>query len=277
MDLGRGPLQGLLLSGLASCIAETLTMPIDVLKTQTQYTIGKTRTPHALLTHLYQTEGVSGLWRGLSPALLRQSIYGSLRYGLYAPVLTFISEDNGFTEKIVAGAFSGGFAAFIANPTDLIKVRLQVREKKGSIVKIFRNVIKEEGVLGFWKGSSPTFARATVLAAAELSLYGQVRSSLPSQWDGWKSHVMAAALSGFVGTLCCNPFDVVRSRMMGQPIDMNGKGKLYIGVIDCLSKSVKQEGVLSLWKGFWANFARIGPRVLIIFTILQYFQKEKIH
>ena len=38
---------------------------------------------------------------------------------------------------------------------------------------------------------------------------------------------------------------------------------------DCFRKSVAAEGVLSLWKGFWPNFSRIGPRVVIIFVIME--------
>lgn len=39
--------------------------------------------------------------------------------------------------------------------------------------------------------------------------------------------------------------------------------------MDCFRKSVVSEGPLSLWKGFWPNFGRIGPRVTIIFVIME--------
>lgn len=35
---------------------------------------------------LVKAEGTSALFKGLPPALLRQSTYGSLRYGLYGPI-----------------------------------------------------------------------------------------------------------------------------------------------------------------------------------------------
>ena len=43
----------------------------------------------------------------------------------------------------------------------------------------------------------------------------------------------------------------------------------YKGMVDCFRKSVVSEGPLSLWKGFWPNFGRIGPRVTIIFVIME--------
>jgi len=40
-------------------------------------------------------------------------------------------------------------------------------------------------------------------------------------------------------------------------------------MIDCLVKRGKSEGVLSLWKGFGASYARIFPRIFIIFLTLE--------
>jgi hypothetical protein len=39
--------------------------------------------------------------------------------------------------------------------------------------------------------------------------------------------------------------------------------------MDCFSKTYRAEGALALWKGFWPNYARIGPRVVIIFVVLE--------
>jgi hypothetical protein len=105
-------------------------------------------------------EGVRALWKGLSPALVRQSTYGSLRYGLYTPIKKVLVPDGKketmFT-KITAGAVAGAVASAIANPTgsgirglsrlccvlayvpaslfalvaDLVKVRMQVAPRFG--------------------------------------------------------------------------------------------------------------------------------------------------
>jgi hypothetical protein len=34
---------------------------------------------------------------------------------------------------------------------------------------------------------------------------------------------------------------------------------LYNGVVDCLKKTIKSEGVTALYKGFIPNYARLGP------------------
>ena len=61
---------------------------------------------------------------GVEPALIRQVVYGGLRYGLYAPIRNAIGVDANtpkdkipFHLKFAAGASAGGLASFIANPT----------------------------------------------------------------------------------------------------------------------------------------------------------------
>merc|ERR1719199_732838 len=78
---------------------------------------------------LVKAEGPSSLFKGLPPALVRQSTYGSLRYGLYGPIKSSLGIVPGqpvpLWKKIVAGGLAGALASAVANPTDLMKVRLQ--------------------------------------------------------------------------------------------------------------------------------------------------------
>lgn len=43
----------------------------------------------------------------------------------------------------------------------------------------------------------------------------------------------------------------------------------YKGAIDVLTKVVKKEGFLSLWKGFTPYFARIGPHTVLTMIFLE--------
>lgn len=42
----------------------------------------------------------------------------------------------------------------------------------------------------------------------------------------------------------------------------NQTGNLYQGVFDCLYKTVRTEGVLAIYKGFFAHLARILPHTV---------------
>eukprot|EP00966_Prymnesium_polylepis_P208202 4822617-Prymnesium_polylepis.1 len=60
--------------------------------------------------------GFFGLWRGLSPALSRQLVYGQLRIGLYH---NFAIRLQSTPQKLAVGAAAGAAAAALANPFDL--------------------------------------------------------------------------------------------------------------------------------------------------------------
>jgi len=44
--------------------------------------------------------------------------------------------------------------------------------------------------------------------------------------EGLPLHVTTAFISGFVSTVVSSPFDVVKSRVMGQPLNPDGSGKV---------------------------------------------------
>jgi len=51
-------------------------------------------------------------------------------------------------------------------------------------------------------------------------------------------------------------------------------GDLYTGTIDCLWKTTKSEGIISLYKGFVPTFLRMGPYTVL--TLLFYEQLTKV-
>jgi len=68
------------------------------------------------------------LIRALTPTL--QAFYGGLRYGLYAPLRNMMGVDADTPKsqiplhiKFAAGGTAGALAAFLATPTDLMKVK----------------------------------------------------------------------------------------------------------------------------------------------------------
>ena len=57
--------------------------------------------------------------------------------------------------------------------------------------------------------------------------------------------------------------DTVMSRMYNQT------GNLYKGPFDCIYKTVTTEGVLAIYKGFFAHLARIWPHTILTLTFAE--------
>lgn len=74
--------------------------------------------------------------------------------------------------------------------------------------------------------------------------------------EGPALHLASSTVSGFV--VCCvmHPPDTIMARMYNQT------GNLYKGVFDCLYKTVRTEGFLAIYKGYFAHLARILPHTV---------------
>lgn len=49
----------------------------------------------------------------------------------------------------------------------------------------------------------------------------------------------------------------------------NQTGNLYNGVVDCVLKTVKTEGLLAIYKGFFAHLARILPHTILTLSLAE--------
>lgn len=49
----------------------------------------------------------------------------------------------------------------------------------------------------------------------------------------------------------------------------NQTGNLYTGITDCVLKTVKTEGLLAIYKGFFAHLARILPHTILTLTLAE--------
>jgi len=75
-------------------------------------------------------EGPKSLFSGLSPGLQRQFVFAGLRIGLYVPIRNIVcgpmkpGENPTMLQKIAAGMVTGALGITVANPTDLVKIRM---------------------------------------------------------------------------------------------------------------------------------------------------------
>lgn len=272
---------------MASCIAETATAPIDVVKVrlQLQGEMGATRLYSGAFDcfrKVVANEGARGLYKGLSAALLRQATYGSIRFGVYEPIKSALLSERErqagvvpLYKKVASGMASGAVSSGLCTPTDLVKVRMQA-DKDGTryrgVFSAFREIARTEGLAGLYEGVSPTVQRAMLVAAVELSTYDDIKTALIVNGilgDHVGTHFTASLIAGFLATFVSSPTDVIKSRVMNQEKLPDGRPARYTGTVDCAVKSVRAEGLFSLWKGFWPNFARLGPHTVICFIVIE--------
>ncbi|GLC45135.1 hypothetical protein PLESTB_000431300 [Pleodorina starrii] len=280
--------QELIISGISVGGATTCTNPLDVVKTRLQ--LQSRRTPGVRLPGLFGTaanivreEGVLSLWNGLPPAVTRGLLYGGMRLGLYGPckdmLLVAAEAASGgralqgladFGLKATAGILSGGIAAGLTSPTELVKTRLQAKgcQQSQGTWGVVRQVVQESGVAGLWRGAVPSMARAALLTASQVATYDSVKRSVMRR-SGWgdcaATHLVASSLTGLVTTTVTNPVDVVKTKMF-----VAGGGSQRAVALDVW----RRDGVRGFFKGWSANYARLGPQTVITFLISEMLRKQ---
>jgi hypothetical protein len=270
----------MLLAGLSSISAQTATHPIETIKARMQISSEAGRTNKgnyssigSTFKSIVSTEGVKGLYKGISAAYARELTYSSLRLGLYEPFKKFWkadSKDASIVKKFISGSSAGLVAAAAANPVDFLKIRMQNWEGEAkSVVWHAKTVFGEAGIFGFYRGVQITMLRAMLINGTKLSTYDQIKTTLKKGGfkDGIKLQFMCSMTAGFIMASVSAPFDLCRTRVFSQ----DAKNPKYKGLADCLIKTVKNEGFKGLYKGFIPMWGRMGP-----FTVIQLVSWEQL-
>jgi len=284
--------------GLASVTAECGTFPIDTTKTRLQIQGQHIDAVHKELKYrgmshaairICREEGICALYSGLAPAVLRQATYGTIKIGIYHSLKRVISpsvQEEKLWSNVVCGIIAGVVSSSIANPTDVLKIRMQAQNvhfAKQGMVKSFADIFHKEGVQGLWRGVGPTSNRAAVVCGVELPAYDIVKRQLIHSGileDSRTTHFLSSFFAGLVGAIASNPIDVVKTRLMNQRnlktavfADGTAAPAIYHGSLHCLVQTYKTEGFLALYKGFIPNWVRLGPWSVIFFMTFEQMKK----
>ena len=89
-------------------------------------------------------------------------------------------------QKAGCASIAGFIGSLVGNPPDLALIRMQadnqlpVAERRNykNVIDAFSRISKEEGVLGLWRGATPTIIRAIVLNLAMLASYDEAKEVL---------------------------------------------------------------------------------------------------
>lgn len=99
----------------------------------------------------------------MAPALLRQASYGTIKFGTYYWLQGMLQNKEGeqattpgLARNVGCAVAAGVLASSIANPTDVLKVRMQADRTKslrGGLLQCFIDVYHLEGIRGLWRVS----------------------------------------------------------------------------------------------------------------------------
>lgn len=250
--------------------------------------------PLLVLRTVLKNEGALALYKGLDAGLIRQLTYSTARLGLFrvfSDKMKELSKNADPTspppplplwKKAVAGLAAGGIAAAIGNPADLSLIRMQAdatlppesRRNYTGVLNALTRIVKEEGVLGLWRGSFPTVLRAMSLNMGMLATNDQCKEMLaPTLGNGWTTTLTASAISGFFAVTLSLPFDFLKTRLQKMRPDPVTAELPYKGVLHAAVKITKTEGITAFYTGYPTYYVRIAPHAMITLISIDYLDR----
>lgn len=155
----------------------------------------------------------------------------------------------------VAGAIGNAFSRTCVAPLERTRMQLIVDPGKYSgLAECMKDILKSEGVTGYWRGNSINVMRIAPQGAIAFYAKSYFKAKLAGK--GNKPSKGNIALSSMLSGICCQtlvyPLDIIRTRLTTSPGLYKGtKWDLYTGVGDGFRTIVKEEGVGALFKGLY--------------------------
>lgn len=148
--------------------AMALTYPLITVSTRSQVDGKKKVNQFVAARKILETEGIEGLYSGLKSAMFGISITSAIYYYFYEFIKSGLEaklaagEALSVVENMVTGAVAGTITSLCTNPIWVVNTRLLVKDgeegRKVSMKQAAQKILKEEGLIGFWRGILPALA-----------------------------------------------------------------------------------------------------------------------
>jgi solute carrier family 25 oxoglutarate transporter 11 len=182
--------------------------------------------------------------------------------------------------NFLIGGISGCTGTFVIQPIDYLKVQIQVRSEQGgkslNPFQIAKEIYsKNKSVLPFYKGLDSALLRQVLYTSTRLGLFYTLTDNYKKKHNRNPPIFMNVALSltaGAIGSFVGNPADLALVRMQTDISLPENEKRNYKNVFDALIRTVREEGVLTLWRGSTPTVVRA---MSMNFSLLVPFEETK--
>jgi solute carrier family 25, member 33/36 len=286
LKMGQEAIISIFAGGIGGGVGALVTCPLEVVKTRMQALSHRNLAAQQkqplgygvarALRHVWMTEGMRGMFRGIVPTLVGVVPARSLYFTTYTSLKRHFVDgglaSDGPLLHMLCAAAAGVATASATNPIWMVKTRMQLSTSSGgdSAIALTRQIVRQEGVIALWRGVS-----ASYLGVAETALqwvvYEQMkrrvierRAALGKddvQPSAVELFAVASAAKLFAST-CTYPHEVARTRLREPDIP-------YKGLFDCLKQIARHEGIAGLYGGLGPHLIRVVPNTAITFMTFE--------
>ncbi|RDW61672.1 hypothetical protein BP5796_11564 [Coleophoma crateriformis] len=275
-------LQTLLAGGAAGGVESLVTYPTEYVKTQQQLlrnSAGISTSPLKLFINTVRTEGFRPLYNGAGVFCVSNASKSAVRFFTFDLARRYLAVNPTTGRTTAIGNLLAGLVAGVAEsvtvvtPGETIKTKLiDDRNRHGgpqykSTIFAIRCVFGQEGIAGLYRGVTAVTLKQSSNSVVRFTSYNFLLDQAMASWGEKRkaaSSVIAGAGAGLITVYCTMPMDNIKTRL--QAI---GGAARYSGSWRCLTSIVKEEGILSLWKGTSPRLVRLTVSGAISFAIYE--------
>ena len=151
--------------GVAGMVAMVVIYPLETIRTR--LSLQMNRSHYSNIVNVFQKLTLSQLYSGLKISILGFTPFSAFNFMFYNTYLDHFQKYkiDDTISKMMAGGLSGITSLSITYPTDLLRRRFQMdgfneqTPKYNGIIDGFKKVIKNEGILGLYRGLPVAYIR----------------------------------------------------------------------------------------------------------------------
>lgn len=256
-------MESLFLGLISSAVGGTAVYPLDKLKTRLQSS-HTGATIQSTIRTIIAEEGLRGFYSGLQAQIC--GIVPEKTLKLFAndwfrrQLRTNPDIPLSLPRETLAGIGTGLVQVAISTPYEMIKIRLQMEsgQNRRGVVAIVKDI---GSVSKLYTGLGATLFRDIPFNMLYFTLYAYLKRVMVDKHgeiSGMRL-LVAGAVAAASAAAIDTPADVVKTRLQ------NGKED-YKGIVDCIRRIHKEEGLRAFGKGMQVRMIVIAPLFAITFT-----------
>ncbi|KAI7812286.1 putative mitochondrial glutamate carrier 1-like, partial [Triplophysa rosa] len=273
--------------GVAGLIGVTCVFPIDLAKTRLQNQQNGFRLYTSMSDCLIKTirsEGYFGMYRGAAVNLTLVTPEKAIKLAANDFFRYHLSKDGQkltLLREMLAGCGAGTCQVIVTTPMEMLKIQLQdagriaaqrkllpqavtpggpVEVKSRTAMQLTRELLKEKGIAGLYKGLGATLLRDVPFSVIYFPLFANLNDLGKREADGpapFYVSFVSGCVAGSTAAVAVNPVDVIKTRL--QSLTRGSQEDTYSGVTDCIRKILRNEGPSAFLKGAYCRALVIAP------------------
>ncbi len=251
----------LIFGGIAGITARTMTSPLELFKIQRQNNYLKNNS----IRHVIRNEGFRNLWKGNFTNCIRVFPQYSINFAVFQQnkvILNNYIQDKDLL-NFTSGALSGVISMSVIYPLETTRTHLSLQTNKSKYKGLFDVLMKLKSH-ELYAGLRMSIFGFGPWNAINFMSYYKYKEVFKEYEEN--PHLYKLLCGGFAGSTAITvtyPTDLIRKRLQMQSFSQDVPR--YNGILDCIGKIVKQEGITGLYRGLYISYIKCFPTLAIQF------------